>query len=358
MDNGFNDSFSDGSLNSTDTESSGYRFGDTFQKVAVLISVIGMAGNLTVCYVVYRVRALRTMTNAFVVNQAVVDIVASFLIAVNHLIDPTSYYGVGGQFLCRVWKSRYLLWACFTASTYSLVAMTFERYFAIVYPLRYIATFTARKVWGIIGTVWFAAFVISSYPLFVNDVAPGGVCHWITLSKALSIALPIYVFVTKYLLPLLFMSSAYIHIALILGREKKITSLLAPVPSSRPTPAATSISQPSHVGTDAPQSFNASNLQTASLKKARRNVFKTLCLVFFAFVICWTPNQVYFMFYSLDFFGSFDWKVHEITVVLGYCNSCINPIIYALKYRSFRSGLRKALHCCNNGVEDSSLGMA
>ncbi|XP_070537556.1 octopamine receptor beta-2R-like [Ptychodera flava] len=354
MDVGFNDSYTDGISNGTHSGGGHYSFGDTFQKVVIVISVIGMFDNLIVCYVVYRVRALRTMTNAFVVNQAVVDSLASFLIAVNHLIDPTSYHGVGGQVLCRIWKSRYLLWSCFTASTYSLVAMTFERYFAIVYPLRYIASFTARKVWAIIATVWCSAFIVSTYPFFIRDVSPSGICYRIQLPKGPSTALSTFVFLTQYFLPLSFMLFAYIHIALILGDDKK--QILAPASASRPTDANASVPRPSNANTAAQQSSPVNNMQAASFKKARRNVFKTLCLVFFAFVICWTPNQVYFMFYVLDFFGKFSWKAHEITVVMGYCNSCVNPIIYALKYRSFRAGLKRAL-CSNNSVGDLSHGM-
>jgi len=59
------------------------------------------------------------------------------------------------------------------------------------------------------------------------------------------------------------------------------------------------------------------------------------------FVICWTPIEitffVNFLGYPVDFAGWF----YHFAFVLQAVNSCINPFIYAAKYREFQQGVRR-----------------
>jgi len=62
------------------------------------------------------------------------------------------------------------------------------------------------------------------------------------------------------------------------------------------------------------------------------------------FVLCTTVNEVSFFLnvmgvFQMDFAG---WYYH-FSVVLVLINSCINPFIYAAKYRDFQDGVRKML---------------
>jgi len=76
------------------------------------------------------------------------------------------------------------------------------------------------------------------------------------------------------------------------------------------------------------------------MNKAGRNAVVTWLIVCCVFVACWTPNLILFfgnyLGYPLDFGG---WPYH-VSVVLVFTNSCINPFIYAAKYRKFQDGLR------------------
>ena len=49
-------------------------------------------------------------------------------------MDRNSAYD---QFVCRVWLSRVPLWSMLVASTYSVLAVTVERYLAIIHPIVY-----------------------------------------------------------------------------------------------------------------------------------------------------------------------------------------------------------------------------
>jgi len=71
------------------------------------------------------------------------------------------------------------------------------------------------------------------------------------------------------------------------------------------------------------------------------------------FVVCWSLNEISFFLnvigvVQMDFAG---WYYH-FTVVMVLLSSCINPFIYAAKYRDFQAGVRKMMK--KNNVTSSA----
>ena len=61
------------------------------------------------------------------------------------------------------------------------------------------------------------------------------------------------------------------------------------------------------------------------------------------FLVCWTPSAVLLFVYIVG--GSIDFQgvVYNFSTALAFYNSCINPFIYAAKYREFRHGVRRLI---------------
>ncbi|XP_074640237.1 putative G-protein coupled receptor No9 [Tubulanus polymorphus] len=77
---------------------------------------------------------------------------------------------------------------------------------------------------------------------------------------------------------------------------------------------------------------------------------KTLAIVVGCFICCWLPFfTIYFIsaFYNLSHYVIF-----SIFFWLGYCNSLLNPIIYALFSKDFRYAFRKLLRCGHRKKDD------
>jgi len=79
--------------------------------------------------------------NILIVNQSMIDMCASvnsLLIAVVE-VDGTrmSRDSIYDQFVCRVWLGRAPLWSFVSTSTYGILITAFERYFAVISPIRY-----------------------------------------------------------------------------------------------------------------------------------------------------------------------------------------------------------------------------
>ena len=138
---------------------------------------------------------------------------------------------------------------------------------------------------------------------------------------------------------------AYGHIIITLSNKR--LNRTTRLPKSRNSTANTS-------GNSSSTTRNHESLQDG-LKRARRNTVKTLLLVAVAFGICWTPNQIMFLFYNLGFGILYGSTGYRITVILAQSNSAINFLVYGFKYRQFRRGLRRLFGCSVSVDTDSTV---
>jgi len=98
--------------------------------------------------------------NILIVNQSIIDICASFFMLLTAVFEvdgtrlsPNSIYD---QFVCRVWLTRLPLWALMATTTYGILMIAFERYFAVIYPVWYSVStscslYSSTVIIGVIG---------------------------------------------------------------------------------------------------------------------------------------------------------------------------------------------------------------
>lgn len=99
------------------------------------IFIFALLGNGIVCYIVCSTPRMRTVTNYFIVNLAVGDILMS-LFCVPFSFFPTILlqYWPFGIWLCYL--VNYSQAISVLVSAYTLVAISIDRYLAILWPLR------------------------------------------------------------------------------------------------------------------------------------------------------------------------------------------------------------------------------
>ncbi|XP_038060706.1 neuropeptides capa receptor-like [Patiria miniata] len=299
--------------------------------VYLVVSIIGIVGNSLVIVIISSVRKMRsTTTNLLILHQSVIDLTSAVLMAsvvLSEVAASADY--VMSLSACMFWFSRYPVWSCFMVSTINLMALTLERHHAIVRPLRHSTVYSPARVTRFFAVFWVAGFVLLSNLIFMSDVLYDKYCLFARFeSEVVQHAVGVVTVVLFYLIPLTVMVFTY-------------SSILREVRRTSP---------------ERNRGEGARGVQPGTQERLEKNILKVLALVVMVYVVCWSPNQILYLYYSLgghlDFAGAF----YHLTVVLVTCNMSVNPFVYALKYHQFREGLvavfcgkgRKTLVCADS----------
>ncbi|KAB7504767.1 Neuropeptide Y receptor [Armadillidium nasatum] len=116
-----------------------------------LILIIAFFGNILVVYTVFSSTKMKTVTNYYIANLAIGDLcMAIFCVPFSFLSTLILQYWPFGFHLCVT--VNYLQAVAVFVSAYTLVAISIDRYFAIIYPLKPRMTRFQAKL--IIISVW------------------------------------------------------------------------------------------------------------------------------------------------------------------------------------------------------------
>lgn len=116
------------------------------------VSVLSVGGNVIVCYIVLAYQRMRTVTNYFIVNLACSDIMMSVLcIPPTFVANLLMQYWPFGPILCPI--INYAQVVTVFLSAFTLLAISLDRYIAIIYPLR--PRMTTKQAAIVITIIWF-----------------------------------------------------------------------------------------------------------------------------------------------------------------------------------------------------------
>ena len=289
-------------------------FNEVVTRVAyIVIGSVGLLDNLLVILVIFNYTTMRKkMTNIFIINQSIIDAVASFFIIMQGTIEVDGYDMTRGtihdEFVCHVWLARVPLWSMLMSSTYNLVCLTFERYLEIVHPVYHKVNFSQTKAVIAIACVWCCGPVYNFAYLLPTSEIINGVCYPFIIwpSKVIQRVVGVMTIIVQYFFPIFFM--IYCYAKMIIALRMRI----------HPTSQVDNI-----------------------MARARINVMKTLAIVSMTFVLCWTCNQVVFFLHLMGYPNDFGSAWYHFTVVAVLSNSCLNPFIYIAKYKQFQVGVNQ-----------------
>ena len=289
-----------------------------------VILVVTLFGNFMVCLAVVLFRRLRNLTNYFVVSLAVSDMLVA-LVSLPLRIDQTVHNMTWclGLEACAMWIATDLL--CSSASILNLTVISVDRYIAIVHPFRYHGLMTSRVGTALIAFAW--GYSLLWMGLSFMNWTDYGAPQYLTANPQCGKWDPIYYTVvtcTNFYVPLLVVIVMYGFVFRVAMNQARAVAAMQTSSKGR-RGRRTSI-----------------NL-VREVKAA-----KTLAIVVGAFVVCWFPfftlNLI--SLYNLPLLQAMDKKValgvrYTFVYVLPAINSTLNPIIYAMFNREFRSAFAK-----------------
>lgn len=310
-------------------------FRSVFLVLYVAIIVMTLVGNLMVLVVIASNAKLRTVTNMFLASLAVSDLLIGVLNMPFQLRFHLEEQWTSGEIMCKL--VNYIQGVVIVVSIMTLTGIAVDRYYAILHPLRARHVHTVTRALVLIGVFWVLSLVLMSPQIAIQRIEPVldyslddankprlrvlHVCSEYIPDHRLNIAYTLFFYVAVYLLPVIIMFITY-------GR---ILHHLWTRPS---------------IGESVGSSWEGCRRRVQEKKHIVRMLF--VIVVLFAFG--WFPFftcQVYALFH-VDHGNSYRMLLF-FSQLLGYSNSCINPIIYCFLNDTFQQHLYRTVvqfRCC------------
>ncbi|XP_033176875.1 QRFP-like peptide receptor isoform X3 [Bombus impatiens] len=315
---------------------------------------LGLVGNVviigsTLCP---RLRPLpSTPTNVFLGGLATADLLLILFCIPVKVAKLFSYTWTMGLFLCK--SVHYMQSVSAICSVVTLTAMSIERYYAIVHPMRAQYTCTISQARKIVITTWVVSFLLGIPMIFTQthkEVGLRVIAYWCVRDSEFGLlwrAHEVYMLVLVLVLPLTVMGYCYTAICWEIWRVMKRRYHL----TSRRTLNPTNVDVESIPMTQRQSVRNSRRAQredgqTEEESRTIRQVVKMLVAVVVLFVICWGPILVDNMLTSYGYLprikvGTYK-HLNTAFQLMAYFNSCINPIVYGFMSKHFRESFLSA----------------
>ena len=282
------------------------------------ISVVGIAGNSLVIYVILSRHQMRTVINLMLLNLAIADL--SFVL----IVPPfTAYHFAAsswpfGDLLCKLMHYSVNLTAYVTV--YTLVMIAVIRYMTVVRSVQTMRIRTRRNIVLAIVAIW-AVMLVVNLPILTSygvKVHAEGYTECDHGGPEIGKRIFATFFVFAYILPLAIIAVFSLCILRHITHQK--TAMLQ------------------------------DRVTRSSSRK--RQASRLLVLVVVVFALLWLPIHIHLL---VAYFGSIPMDVaYQVFSVVIYClayfNSCVNPIIYNSTSREFRVAFHEIVCCTKDAT--------
>ncbi|XP_074174053.1 nociceptin receptor isoform X3 [Rhinolophus sinicus] len=258
---------------------------------------------------------MKTATNIYIFNLALADTLVLLTLPFQATDVLLGFWPFGNALCKTVIAIDY--YNMFT-STFTLTAMSVDRYVAICHPIRALDVRTSSKAQAVNVAIWALASVVG-IPVAIMGSAqvedeeieclvevPAPQDYWGPLFA-------VCIFLFSFIIPVFIISVCY---SLMIRRLRGV------------------------------------RLLSGSREKDRnlRRITRLVLVVVAVFVGCWTPVQVFVLVQGLGVQPGSETAVAilRFCTALGYVNSCLNPILYAFLDENFKACFRK--FCCASAL--------
>ncbi|XP_034314832.2 substance-P receptor isoform X1 [Magallana gigas] len=291
-----------------------------------IITISSLFGNVLIIVIVMKNKTMKTVTNYYIVNLAVADLMVTLTCTWVTLVDNLTEGWILGAFFCKLNTFTKVL--SLVASVLSLTQIAYDRFFGIVFALR--ARMTERRASISLVIIWIFSIIVALPVLIYRQlksrewldhterwcdddwpVEEEVVGNFTRTTMPLRTAYFVSVSVVLYFIPMVVMSLAYGVIIL----KLKTTHIPGEIMDKRDEQQA----------------------------KTKRKIIIMLITILAVFCVCWLPCQVMLLYTELRGNRSKldDWYYHFefAAYTMAYSNSVLNPIIYAGFNENFKQGL-------------------
>ncbi|XP_067639584.1 allatostatin-A receptor-like [Eurosta solidaginis] len=281
------------------------------------IGLAGLLGNGLVILVVLANQQMRSTTNLLIINLAISDILFVIFCVPFTAADYVLPTWPFGNLWCKF--VQYMIVVTCHCSVYTLVLMSFDRFLAVVHPVRSMSWRTERNAmlaivcaWVLIVTSAIPVALAHSLRLYYFKGRNYTACVFRSEEEGWSlVGFQVSFFLSSYIVPLTLICFLYVGMLARLWRS---------APGCKPS---------------------------AESRKGKRRVTRMVVIVVLAFAICWLPIHIILVLKAWDKYPAtpISVMIQIGSHVLAYTNSCINPFLYAFLSDNFRKAFFKIVGC-------------
>ncbi|XP_076007096.1 neuropeptide FF receptor 1 like 2 [Genypterus blacodes] len=292
-----------------------------------------MVGNILVCVIILENRRMRTVTNLFILNLAISDLLVGIFCIPTTLVDNLITGWPFSNIVCKM--SGFVQGTSVSASVFTLVAIAVERFRCIVYPLRPRLTLLVAKATTVL--IWVSAVAImcpAATALSVEEVPH----HYMVYN--FNQTYPLYSCYENFANPQMrkvYTAVLFTHIYL--APLAVITLMYGSIGVKLYTSGVANQEQ------QIPNGMVQLRGRRGVISKKKLTVIKMLILVALLFMLSWLPLWTLMM--MTDYAGLDRYQLNLLTSYifpfahwLAFSNSSINPIIYGYYNENFKRGFR------------------
>lgn len=294
-----------------------------------LVAVVAVAGNAFVIIAFHRERRLRRRTNYYIVSLAVADLLVGLLGIPFALLASV---GLPHDLYACLFTVSLLVVLC-TISIFCLVAVSVDRYWAILHPLGYSRNVSTKKAVGIICLCWVAGTLVGFLPL-LGWHKPGAEAQQCYFTRVMDYNYLVFLYFFTIIFPALILAAFYAHIYQVVLKQLRRMERQSPGGGIRGG-AVCGVTGGGGGGT-----------MLRVLGAARKREVKAtqnLSIIVLFFVLCWFP------LYTINCVQAFCPQCYvppavlDCCIILSHLNSAGNPLLYAYHLKDFRAALRALL---------------
>ncbi|XP_028399907.1 alpha-1B adrenergic receptor-like [Dendronephthya gigantea] len=341
---------------------------DLFRFILQLLFIILIVlGSLLILWVIHVTKQYQTPSGLLIGNLALTDLlVGGFVLPFG---IPAIYFGnwASGRKLCVL--CAYANHLLSSVAILTLMAISFDRYVAIIHAIRYHQLMTLRRIALIIIIVWIMGIISAILPLlgWGRFIYQHGASLCVTDFKT-NKPFTFFVFSAQFGVPLNAIFIIYIRIFMVVTKQAKaIRNTMQKVQTNQSTESPVnqqSLDLSTNRNSPLSQAANQSEAEVSTAnqngtrkltkstiprRKSLLNKMKmeskaavTMFVIIGVFVLSISPFAVYSL-YCLHTGESYE-TADFITTKIAYSNAILNPLVYGLMNKLYRKGIFQIFH--------------
>ncbi|XP_036138704.1 adenosine receptor A2b isoform X1 [Monomorium pharaonis] len=303
----------------------------------ILIAIGAIFGNGLVIIAFVKERKLRKLTNYYIVSLAVADLLVGlfaipFAILASVGLPPNLH-------ACLFTLS--ILMVLFTISIFSLMAVSIDRYWAILYPMGYSRDVHTKTVISIIGVCWVAGTLLGFLPLLGWNTGKMN-NHSCMFRTIMDYNYLVFLYFATAVLPALLIAAFYAHIyRIIIKQRQQIIAMNPSDPGGGSIVRHLSVHHGGDLGDNHRQTTKTVLCRLGAVRKREIKAIQNLFSIVIFFIICWFPLHTVNCVIAFCPQCEINDFLINFCIVLSHINSVGNPFLYAYHLKDFRIAIKK-----------------